>query len=46
MLQQPTLRDVALFMYGRKIRTDRIAATIDNGDYCQYAESVLPSLAQ
>jgi histidine ammonia-lyase len=24
----------------------RIAATIDNGDYCQYAESVLPSLAQ
>jgi histidine ammonia-lyase len=24
----------------------RIAATIDNGAYCQYAESVLPSLAQ
>ena len=24
----------------------RIAATIDNGDYCIYAKSVLPSLAE
>ena len=24
----------------------RIAATIDNGDFCRYAESILPSLSQ
>jgi histidine ammonia-lyase len=24
----------------------RVAATIDNGDYCHYAASILPSLSQ
>ena len=24
----------------------RLAATIDNGDYCRYAASILPSLSQ
>ena len=24
----------------------RVAATIDNGDYCRYAASILPSLSQ
>lgn len=32
----------------RSLSTDirRVAATIDEGDYCRYAESVLPSLSQ
>ena len=44
-----TIREISpKYAEDRSLASDirRIAATIDNGDYCQYAESVLPSLAQ
>jgi histidine ammonia-lyase len=44
-----TIREISpKYEEDRSLASDirRIAATIDNGDYCQYAESVLPSLAQ
>ncbi len=36
------------YVEDRSLSSDirRVAATIDNGDYCRYAESVLPSFAQ
>ena len=41
------LREISpRYVEDRSLSSDirRVAATIDEGDYCQYAESVLPSL--
>ena len=44
-----TIREISpAYTDDRSLSSDirRIAATIDNGDYCHYAESVLPSFGQ
>ena len=44
-----TIREISpAYVDDRSLSSDirRVAATIDDGDYCQYAESVLPSFGQ
>jgi len=44
-----TIREISpAYDEDRSLSSDvrRLAATIDNGDYCRYAESVLPSMSQ